>query len=90
MIVAFTEYAILTNRPHSEVYTATFKKVVERNVVYYKKYPDDINSMHKLINFLAENHVKLPGGGVLTPEVGKFLSRIFRPYCTDLGTRRSF
>ena len=56
-----------------KVYEATFKKLMQRNLAYYTKFPDD----HAVVNYIA-NHihkqggVQLPGGGVLT--VPRFLT----------------
>jgi pimeloyl-ACP methyl ester carboxylesterase len=35
-----------------EVYRATFKKVIERNEAYYKKFPEDINRIQRITTFL--------------------------------------
>ncbi|KAM7208029.1 proline iminopeptidase [Naviculisporaceae sp. PSN 640] len=52
-----------------EVYRATYKKVIERNQAYYKKYPEDVDSVKKIIEFITQQEQKripLPAGGFLT------------------------
>lgn len=39
---------------------------MSQNEAYFKKYPDDIPSLHRILDFLAKNSVALPGGGLLT------------------------
>lgn len=58
-----------------EVYEATFKKVVDRNWAYYKKFPGDVERVKQIVSHIMESdgeQIKLPGGGLLT--VGRFLS----------------
>ncbi|KAK3329636.1 Alpha/Beta hydrolase protein [Apodospora peruviana] len=63
------------NSTAEEVYRATYKKVIERNEAYYRKFPEDVNNVYTLVEYI-ENHEgggpQLPGGGVLT--VGRLLS----------------
>jgi pimeloyl-ACP methyl ester carboxylesterase len=49
-----------------EVYRATFKTVIKRNVSYYNKYPEDLMAMHDLAGHISSNGLKLPAGGILT------------------------
>lgn len=56
--------------PH-EVYRSTFKKVEQRNLAYYGKFPEDIQRV-RVITAWLEGQVnaggaKLPGGGTLSP-----------------------
>ncbi|KIJ20795.1 prolyl aminopeptidase [Paxillus involutus ATCC 200175] len=48
------------------VYEVLTKKVKERNVVYYTKYPQDIHSVRRILDHLENNNVVLPNGGQLT------------------------
>ena len=60
-------------RQPDEVYRLTFKKVVERNEAYYRKYPEDVASVHRILGVLAKDGgVPLPGGGLLSRR--RFLS----------------
>ncbi|CAI4216559.1 unnamed protein product [Parascedosporium putredinis] len=50
-----------------EVYQATFTKLVERNIAYYKKFPGDIAVVNYIANHIHEQDgIQLPGGGHLT------------------------
>ncbi|KDQ18571.1 hypothetical protein BOTBODRAFT_28963 [Botryobasidium botryosum FD-172 SS1] len=50
-----------------EVYHRLKVKVVERNKVYYEKYPQDVKRVRDIIAYLEENTPILPSGGKLTP-----------------------
>lgn len=41
-------------------------QVEKRNVVYYKKYPQDICRIRKILAYLDEHDVALPNGGRLS------------------------
>lgn len=56
----------LVDQP-DEVYRRTFKKVVERNKAYYKKYPEDCERVKQIVRYLKSNTVLLPSGEPLTP-----------------------
>ncbi|XP_059651331.1 uncharacterized protein LOC132298959 [Cornus florida] len=52
------------------VYRACFEQVVHQNDKYYKRFPEDIEIVHEVVNHLAESEgggVLLPSGGILTP-----------------------
>lgn len=53
-------------RTPEEVYEATFKKVRQRNEAYYKKFPEDVANVHRIVEYIAEKPVPLPAGGSLT------------------------
>lgn len=42
------------------------EKVAERNQAYYAKFPEDVQRVKKIMNYLAANQVSLPSGW-LTP-----------------------
>ncbi|KAG2749147.1 alpha/beta-hydrolase [Suillus brevipes Sb2] len=48
------------------VYEALVLKVEERNKVYYAKYPQDVQSVRRILGFLEGNNVVIPNGGNLT------------------------
>ncbi|KAJ5032733.1 uncharacterized protein L3040_009327 [Drepanopeziza brunnea f. sp. 'multigermtubi'] len=61
-----------------QVYQATFKKVIERNKVYYKKYPEDVDAVHGLaFHIKSKGGLQLPSGGVLTVRGFLTLGRMF-------------
>ncbi|KAB1219501.1 Proline iminopeptidase [Morella rubra] len=52
------------------VYRACSEQVIKQNEKYYKRYPQDIEVVREVVNYLAESEgggVLLPSGGVLTP-----------------------
>jgi pimeloyl-ACP methyl ester carboxylesterase len=52
-----------------EVYTATYRKAVERNKAYFKKYPEDAAALQLISQHLykqPDHRLPLPGGGFLT------------------------
>ncbi|KAK3300944.1 Alpha/Beta hydrolase protein [Chaetomium fimeti] len=54
-------------RTADEVYAATYKKLIERNAAYYKKYPDDIASVRRIAEHIqSQTKTPLPSGGNLT------------------------
>jgi len=58
------------NKPPEEVYTATYKRVLQRNKAYYTKYPDDVLVIQEVANKIREiggqDGILLPTGGRLT------------------------
>lgn len=58
------------SRPPKEVYQKTFKKVYQRNMAYYDKFPEDVQVVHRIAGWLqsqGSGSVKLPAGGRLSP-----------------------
>ncbi|CAN4111528.1 unnamed protein product [Withania somnifera] len=51
------------------VYKAGFEQLVYQNEKYYKRFPQDIEIVRDVVNYLAESGggVPLPSGGILTP-----------------------
>ena len=49
-----------------EVYTATFKRMEERNRRYYRRYPEDVEHVRRIVAALHDAPVMLPRGGTLT------------------------
>ncbi|CAA7260406.1 unnamed protein product [Cyclocybe aegerita] len=58
--------APLVDQPDA-VYEALAKRVIKRNEVYYKKYPQDVQRVRNILAFLESNTVTLPNGGRLSP-----------------------
>ncbi|GKU88089.1 hypothetical protein SLEP1_g2394 [Rubroshorea leprosula] len=49
---------------------ACFEQVIRQNEKYYERFPQDIEIVHEVVNYLAEcegGGVHLPSGGILTP-----------------------
>lgn len=54
-------------RTAEEVYTATYEKLMERNRAYYKKYPEDVERVQMITNYIqSSSAIYLPSGGRLT------------------------
>jgi len=47
-------------------YECTIRKVINRNNIYYTKYPKDIERVRNIATYLEANNVVLPNGGHLT------------------------
>ncbi|OGM50392.1 proline iminopeptidase [Aspergillus bombycis] len=65
----------LVNEPDS-VYARTYEKLEERNKAYYSKFPEDVERVKRIIQYLKENDVSLPSGK-LTPARFQQLGLIF-------------
>lgn len=54
--------------PPQHVYAATFQRVMQRNAAYYKKYPEDVQNVRRIVHYLRRHPtgVKLPNGGTLS------------------------
>ncbi|EPS44111.1 hypothetical protein H072_1895 [Dactylellina haptotyla CBS 200.50] len=49
-----------------KVYLQLYNKLKARNLVYYNKYPKDIDRVKDIAEYLSKNTVVLPSGGTLT------------------------
>jgi len=54
-------------RPTDDVYRATYKRVKEKNELFYARYPEDEVRVQEIIKALMSQKVILPGGGLLSP-----------------------
>ncbi|KAL5792325.1 hypothetical protein ACOSP7_000919 [Xanthoceras sorbifolium] len=53
------------------VYKACFEQIICQNEKYYKRFPQDIEIVHEIVNHLAQSEggrVLLPSGGILSPK----------------------
>jgi pimeloyl-ACP methyl ester carboxylesterase len=55
------------DRPVDDVYRATYQRVIERNRLYYQRYPDDVERAQAVVRYLSTHDVYLPTGDRLTP-----------------------
>ncbi|KAJ6782079.1 hypothetical protein PWT90_03157 [Aphanocladium album] len=54
-------------RSADEVYKTTFRRTANRNKLYYKKFPEDVERVKKLAAYIeSQGGVALPAGGTLT------------------------
>ncbi len=54
-------------RPVDDVYRATYKRVIDKNRLYYQRYPADVEKVQAIVRHLREHEVKMPSGSHLTP-----------------------
>jgi len=65
------------------VYEATYRRVLRRNDRYYKRYPEDIAHIRRIVEHLEAHPTTLPGGTKLT-------SRVFRQLGMRYGMSDAF
>jgi pimeloyl-ACP methyl ester carboxylesterase len=65
------------DRSAGDVYRATYQRVIEKNRLYYKRYPGDVARVREIADYLAAHEVHLPGGGRLSPRRFQQLGSIF-------------
>ena len=53
-------------RHADDVYRATYQRVLDKNKLYYERYPEDVALVQAIVRYLQEHAVRLPGGGRLT------------------------
>jgi pimeloyl-ACP methyl ester carboxylesterase len=51
-----------------DVYRLTYAKVAKKNAAYYAKYPDDVEHVRRIAEYLADHSVTMPDGYPLTVE----------------------
>ncbi len=64
-------------RPVDDVYRATYRRVAAQNRRYFDRYPDDIDRVRAIVDYLARHEVHLPDGGRLTPRRFQALGMAF-------------
>jgi hypothetical protein len=52
--------------PVQDAYIALWGRVKERSLLFYKRYPDDIAVVKRIVKHLLDNPATLPSGGILT------------------------
>ncbi len=55
----------LVNSP-DEVYRSTYKRVIEKNNLFYQRFPADVHAIDKIVTHLRSHHVELPTTEVLS------------------------
>lgn len=53
-------------RPAEDVYRATYRRVAEKNRLYYQRYPEDEALVAEIVHYLLNHDVRLPSGGRLS------------------------
>jgi pimeloyl-ACP methyl ester carboxylesterase len=54
-------------RPADDVYRATYARVIDKNRLYFQRYPGDVQRVRQIVQTLQRAEVRLPGGGLLSP-----------------------
>jgi pimeloyl-ACP methyl ester carboxylesterase len=55
------------NRHPDDVYRATYRRVSEKNRLYYERYPDDAGRVREIVDHLASHDANLPNGDRVSP-----------------------
>jgi len=53
-------------RSADEVYRATYKRVTDKNKLYFQRYPDDVERVRQIVDVLESETINLPQGDRLT------------------------
>jgi pimeloyl-ACP methyl ester carboxylesterase len=53
-------------RAPDEIYRATYRRMLARNIKYYERYPQDVDRVRNLLTTLGNSNVHLPSGDRLT------------------------
>ncbi|KAL4791010.1 Alpha/Beta hydrolase protein [Aspergillus venezuelensis] len=61
----------LVNGP-DPVYSKTYEKVIERNKAYYGKFPEDVERVKKLVEYLKQNKVTVASGTLVPERIQQF------------------
>jgi hypothetical protein len=65
------------NHSPDDVYEATYKRVIDKNKLYYERYPEDVKQAKDIANYLSSHKVDLPSGGRLSPRRFQQLGTLF-------------
>ena len=55
------------DRTADDVYRSTYRRVIDKNRLYYERYPEDVGRAHRIAAHLANREVFLPDGERLSP-----------------------
>jgi len=55
----------LVDQPDA-VYRATYKQLIDKNKLYYDRFPDDVELVRRIVKHLQTNEIVLPCGEILT------------------------
>lgn len=55
------------DRPAEDVYRATYRRVLQKNALYYDRYPDDESLVRRIVDHLDAQDVRLADGDRLSP-----------------------
>jgi len=55
-------------RSADEVYRSIYQRVIEKNQLYYERYPEDVEHAQAVVSYLSHHDVYLPTGDRLSPQ----------------------
>ena len=55
------------NRSPDDVYHTTYRRVIDKNKLYYDRYLGDVKHAHEIADYLASHEVNLPNGDRISP-----------------------
>jgi pimeloyl-ACP methyl ester carboxylesterase len=55
------------DRHPDDIYRATYRRVLDKNRLYFERYPDDQARAREIADYLHDHDVRLPGGDRLSP-----------------------
>jgi pimeloyl-ACP methyl ester carboxylesterase len=55
-------------RPVDDVYRATYKRVIDKNRLYYQRYPQDVEKVRAIVRHLRDHDTRMPGGARLSAQ----------------------
>ena len=53
-------------RPTDDVYRATYQRVIDKNRLYYQRYPGNVERVRAVVRHLLDHEVRMPSGGRLS------------------------
>lgn len=65
------------DRHADEVYRATYRRVLDKNRLYYERYPDDADRARRIVEHLMQHDIRLPDGARLSPRRFQQIGSIF-------------
>jgi pimeloyl-ACP methyl ester carboxylesterase len=65
------------NRSPDDVYRATYPRVMDKNRLYYERYPDDVERAKEIVGHLTSHEVNLPSGDRMSPRRFQQLGLLF-------------
>lgn len=60
-----------------DVYEATYRRAIDKNRLYYERYPEDVEQAKEIVNHLTSHEVNLPNGDRLSPRRFQQLGLLF-------------
>lgn len=65
------------DRHPDEVYRATYRRLIDKNRLYYDRYSDDVKRVREIVDHLASHETNLPNGDRISPRRFQQLGILF-------------